>query len=1527
MPPPFTVPVETPSSRRLRRLLEQQDAEKDRALNAERWRRRAGRNVAPTGQQNVDPVAQSVPVTPPAQTVPTLPGPFEPARPGGTPLSTLDTLNAGPFPIQAFGAPPQPPFPTQAPQQGVIPSNPASPRDRPDLRTFAASLRGTTPEEFEQRTREFEPGPEHPFFGPILRGVSELGEEIQPAFDIAGAAFAQPFMNPKGIVPGSGGFESADVYASSPEYQNLPTAAKLAFETPALLGPGGLGSALRLGTRLGTAAGRTVIRPLSRPAVSSTGRIAPQLPVETPLREVLELPSKTPLHETSGRVPQSLRRETVTQGLEGPPPESFPSAAVVTRFTPRLQLELERLQTRIDAVSTRIRALRGQARTESNVRGPVHSALTENERVLARLESERTALGRLPPTGTTVAQGTEQAAVRGNPPPSELTFPEGAGLGRQPRVERGFPSPTVAEIAPARAPIPQPANVPSSPLPPPPPRRLLPTGGVPEEPENVLARVIRQRTPGEPPPVTLLRRHEAAINSAQREARLITDEGGDRILRIGIGAKRGGRVVSRERDIPELDQLYEALHNPSRVEAGDIIVPSRLRGEYDELRRLTDWEEASRIDFDPEMATVHDYFYRGWKAPQEITIRGTQGSVGIRPPFKKPRVDATFREMRDAGFEPLFWNPYEQWRASRLQGVRFRQQTQLIDDLKQSELAVPDYGGPSLPGWRTPQIGPAFQGKPMAVVRSDGTTQQFYTNRWTVSDDLANRLENIYGVRPNLGKVHVGGREIDLMNAVDAATFLPKRLKLFGSFFQQMDFLTRSGAGAGWGAADSLFRGQPIEAARRLAVWPKSAAAIVEANFSPSARRNILKALNSTAPIVEGRPGVHLKGISDAGLSTMDVTLLPGDIDHVARVVAQEHGLSRAKGISRAIASFEGASRRGLFEGVYPAAQIADIRNNIARAVVRNFPEATDEAINGIIARMVNVKYSTIPASQSVFQNRVIREFLRRTFFSIGESEGLLRQAIGLVKGPYKALWAQHWLGAYGFVIATANAIHFASTGEPLPFDRWTPVSKDSFGPLPFGYNTRFASPDIPIDGRGGTKTTLDLVGQLDTAFRILDPKSFITARESVPVRAAMNQYNATDFFGAPIDNVGPDGIVSRTTQLLADVAAPIGVGQAGLAILREKVGVAERLIPIGEQRLGTTGLGVQAVGLNLRAETTPDLLDRHTNVMFPGKTYRSLEPNERRQVDRIPQLQGELDNRNREALAREQESAQFRNQRDIQDQSRLSQETALANEFDLRIIGGDEFRKRYAEIQNEHAVAQSAVNRVFQRYQTTGELPSSLNQRAVVQYYNAFREARTESGRLDFPTLETTMQSLESEWTADQQAYVERNTGLREHPPLIEEFIQAKAILRPYWGVIDTIQPSYPNVAAGWERYKNASEIEQASMRRGSAILRDLVAALNDRRQGLRVQKPEIDAILVKWGYSTSPHTAAGFAEYRKLLGQPTAPTAPSTASATSSAPSAAELWRQRLSGGNREAPESAAQTSLSNAERWRQLAGGGNR
>jgi hypothetical protein len=977
-------------------------------------------------------------------------------------------------------------------------------------------------------------------------------------------------------------------------------------------------------------------------------------------------------------------------------------------------------------------------------------------------------------------------------------------------------------VKPAR---PKPSDIPNGPRTadpsgPTPVRPQAAAGVVAEEPEDILARIQHLRTPEEVLPgewvsraveagrralrrgdperlsaiearevlrgqtETLLRLHGGALRQAENEIALAARAGSAKLSDLGIGKTVRDRLAPLEKDIPVLDELTNALHNPSKVATGEVKIPAGFEDIYNDLRRGTNFEEAMRIDFDPNMAIVEDYFYRGWKAPEGVARNEAErGRLGTRPGFKKPRVDASYQEMRDAGFEPLFWNPYEQLAHSARMGMRYRQQIQLIDDFKRLGIAVPDSAGTGLQGWRTPKVGPAFEGKPYTITLEDGSQQVAFTKRYVVPEAMAARMENMYGVLPKL-KINVGGLEIDLLKVTGVAAFIPKRVKLFASVFQQQDFLSRSLGGAFTGAVDAIRAGQPVEAAKSLARWPKSARTMIQANLGPGARQRIRETLSSTTPILNNRPGVHFKGIMQAGLSNIDPLLGVAELGPVARLAAGDVGKLDIRRVGRLIADWEAAMRRGLFQGLYPAAQITDITNNIAPMLARKWPNLSDEALNGLIARTANIKYSTIPAEQSVFQQRWLRATLARVFFSPGEGEGLLRQGTQAISGPNAAFWRKHWLGAYAGLISVANIIHFASTREALPMARYVPITRDGWGPLPLGYNRDFAAPDIPFTGRSATELTLDIVGQMDTAFRILDPVSFLTSRESVPAGAAETQITGEDFFGRPIDNLGPWGIYSRTAQLAQDTLLPIGVGVSVAQFARNVIPGADEVIGESEGRIGTSGQVIQATGLNVRGETTSMLLDRSAaesglnnfTTGEPAQKWAELSP---RQKDAVmianPDLERELELRQETAVLRGSKQAQGFQKLDQAGVDRINAEEALVQDLAQgKVIGGlNGFRATYGQIQSDAAVMRSQIDEDFDLFKKDQELPKDPNQRALVQYYAVFDEATRESTQLDFDMLDEELAELEAKWTPAQSAYVDSETGRTEHPPVIQDYLR----------------------------------------------------------------------------------------------------------------------------------------------------------
>jgi hypothetical protein len=830
------------------------------------------------------------------------------------------------------------------------------------------------------------------------------------------------------------------------------------------------------------------------------------------------------------------------------------------------------------------------------------------------------------------------------------------------------------------------------------PPREPPRGLTPDDPEfdDILDAAIK----GEPPDQALMRRHQGVIDARASQLAVEVTDNNKELVRIGLGQDFRGSVVAKTEG--SFDELNSLLHNPAAVARGERVVPDELRPIYDQLRAQTDFEQAARIDFDPNQALAEDYFFRGWKPPEGL-FTGTpqRGALGRNPAFRLPRVDATYDEMFEAGFRPMFENPAEQARHSQLMGMKYREQSRLIAKMQASEIALPVKGGPIPEGWRVPEVGPAFQGKPYA----DGAGVS-YTRQWAVPDSMANRLENIYGKMPRLGKGEILGKTVDFQKVVDALTFIPKRAKLVGSVFQHLDFLSRSHFGAWTGFVDAIRRGDPAAGVVHLAKWPKSAVEIVHSTFSPGARARLAKLGVDPKPLWKNREISNLM-MREEGLSLRDPTL-GIDLDDIIRQVKQEPKIVKlGKAPIRALDALERQWRQGLFQGTYPAAILSDVKNNIGPMLLRQHPEATDRQLAGMIATAANKLYSVIPESQSVIQNKQARWFLTRFLFSLGENEGLLRSFTGAIRGPNAALFRTRLVGTYLGLMGLASTIHFASTGKPLPLDRFVPVSKDKFGPLPFGYNTDFASPTLPIKGRGGVDIELDLVMQQDTIFRILDPKSFLNARFSVPVSTIRNQVAGTDFFGAPIDTVGPGGIFSRTSQLVQDLFAPIGAGQAGLEIFRNNVEESEGLITPGEGRLGTAGLGIQAGGVNLRAERTPELLDRIRGEVLRDRgieeSYEEITATDlplKAEIDTEVEerIGGELEIRGETAKLRGQQTPQSEGFEALEATRERQQVEQLADDTKLNSNqwSGDVWREKYADRQRQFFASREQIKDDF---------------------------------------------------------------------------------------------------------------------------------------------------------------------------------------------------------------------------------------
>ena len=735
-------------------------------------------------------------------------------------------------------------------------------------------------------------------------------------------------------------------------------------------------------------------------------------------------------------------------------------------------------------------------------------------------------------------------------------------------------------------------------------------------------------------------------------------------------------------------------------------------------------EELKRFDFDPKLAeNAEDYYIsRGWKPSKEFLEEAKKANLNVnahfqnkaksnfgrRPGFTDERNIYSYDDMRQLGYEPLSWNIFQQIAISNAKGENFRFQQFLKDALKRFELTksrtyeiYPTNKYIKESGFRVPKLD-GFIGRPEKG--KDGKT--YITDNWIVDSEIANKIEQIFNVQSQIPRFKLLNvkylDDIDVNKYVDAAFFTPKRAKLLLSLFQDVDFLGRSLIGSIGAFADAFTRGvlgDPSQAKLALNAAldvPRAFYGVANVRIRNAARNGIKDALlDDTKDVLKryhtgdeqpswmkyqgkNREPITFKNILEGGLNIEDRTIFAGkQFDKLISEITEETNVLKKfpKLGKQTLGNLERWSRDGLFNGVYPFAIKTEVERVIPQIIASN-PNYTNQQVISAVTNFVNMKYSSIPASQSRIHNQPTRWFLTRFMFSLGESEGIIRQqarglkalltlgpemairttgrltgkklndkkfteiinkipGVGKVSDENSRLYATNIVGQYLFLILTANAIHYASTGKPLPKDRYSPISKTSWGPLPIGYNTRFASPDVPGLGKDGTTASIDLVGQLDTAVRILDPLSWVEGRLSVPIGAIESQRKGENFFGEKISNAGPGGVYGRTYQALQDTLTPISLQEPiEEYLVRNMPGfnLGPVSIPSGEEilgdrqstRLSNTGNIIDAAGLNLRGNYTRDIRNRAAEKFYK-KEYDELSTIEKDKIKRDPEFKETL--------------------------------------------------------------------------------------------------------------------------------------------------------------------------------------------------------------------------------------------------------------------------------------------------------------
>ena len=875
--------------------------------------------------------------------------------------------------------------------------------------------------------------------------------------------------------------------------------------------------------------------------------------------------------------------------------------------------------------------------------------------------------------------------------------------------------------------------------------------------------------PGEAPQRAAVRKWEGALRAQGMEIQA-ERTGGVELLR----SMKLGRPLGRNQQLTrkEMEPLFKALHGEGPVPEGQEIL-------YDDLRRIILREEQATLKDDMAkigtFSTNPDYMPRLWQPP---TARGGgKVKLGAKAFFEKQRRDVSFTELLEQGAEPLTWNPYDMIAMRRLAGVELRTNKQLVQRLKDWNLLEDadivqdslEAGDRVYKDWRVPKNGgPAFEGK--AYLRADGELAR--TKRFAVHPRVANAVESLTAVPSG---------PLDLNRRIQTFAQGGKRLKLFGSLFQHTDFALRGGAVSY--SLTGIRRAAPLR-------YPSFVARLARVSFSDSARQHITKRIltNPTYRMV----------MEEGGMFGVDTTIIRRNIRSFVDDIARDANGGIINAAKRRVNAVNNFTESGLFDGVYRESQLYGLDNLILPKLKRLHPTWSERQIAASAAEEMNKMFSTLGDWQVAFNAPWQREVSRAILFSGNETESWLRQGVSTSVGKNKQLWQEYGLGYMIFLSLLGNVINIVATGKPMGIAQYLPLTTDAsyaFWPTGIGFNTKFMAPQLPfIGGRGGVPLFLDIVGQADTAFRwILNPVGALEARYNVIPRAIKNQVTGSDFYGRPVKN-----LQDRVRQAGEDMAMPIGPGNVIQAI-RPSVEPLQDIFPPSEDRLGVAGAAVQISGLNLRAQSTPDLLDQYARRAGlptrdarsgeltgpPAETWFELEPAQQKQVrEQFPQLQTELDLRRQVAAERQSEGAKSAEERERVNQERIKMEGALVAEKDQGTIDGQAFRDRLAEIQRDAVRSKAAVD---ERYNKEYQRPDAKEQpmrAALWDYYNAFDNATTESGRFEFDVFEELLDDLEQGWSAAQRKFVLDNIHLADHDPAVKRFYNQRRKYKWYFEI-----------------------------------------------------------------------------------------------------------------------------------------------
>lgn len=393
--------------------------------------------------------------------------------------------------------------------------------------------------------------------------------------------------------------------------------------------------------------------------------------------------------------------------------------------------------------------------------------------------------------------------------------------------------------------------------------------------------------------------------------------------------------------------------------------------------------------------------------------------------------------------------------------------------------------------------------------------------------------------------------------------------------------------------------------------------------------------------------------------------------------------------------------------------------------------------------------------------------------------------------------------------------------------------------------------------------------------------KYFARSKASPAVARMWDVFSGETWGGEAIDWSSPESALVSAAALGRQLM-PISLQSAfeeGMPTTPQELGGAAIQF-LGTKSTPLTPWEKLGVWRDKAAEKLPE------ELLAPGqarpKKWQDLEPFQQRELERrIPELaqRPEATSETGKALAeRRAITEHFKGQQRALDEG---------------LPPGLKWREAYKELKKREAGAYEDWERRNPKA-LSDRKPGSANDEAIDDYYRAFKEAKTPWGELDVDLLDQKLGVLETSWTPEQKAYVERNTGLTDSPT-IKAYREAQKVLAPYWEIKDQIWQKLRE-RPEFAQYKSQEDYQRAKQQelveRGLApdqvvmmTLRDPVVseverAVQELRLRYRAAHPEADEALATWYGAVPLAMQAQRPKSKRMVrrrGPPTPPRPPS--------------------------------------------------